>query len=83
MVYLSIGWLNYCVCGGNVMPQKASGISQETAHVVKKVENGEISPQHGLESLLKIALSCGTVHDLEYVGKARESIEQYEKMLAD
>lgn len=64
---------------GDVMALEVSAISLDTANIVSKVEEAEISPQQGIQSLLKIALKCETVHDLDFVGKARESIEKIEK----
>ena len=62
-----------------IMAMQVSAISLDTAHVVRKVEKAEITPRQGIRFLLKIALKCETVQDLEFVGKARESIERYER----
>ena len=61
------------------MTLEVSAISLDTADVVRKVEKAQLTPRQGIKHLLKIALKCETAQDLVFLGKARESIEKFEK----
>ena len=60
------------------MARNESAISHESTHIVRQVLEGNITSSHGLTLLLKVALKCVTIGDLEYIRIARENIEEYE-----